>query len=439
MNFTVTKNRKVSDILFIIWAGGAALLSYSLVYALRKPYTAAEFNGLDFFGIDYKIAVTTIQIIGYLISKFAGIKIISEMKREKRFHFFAAFVACAELSLIGFALLPHPYNAISMFFNGLSLGCMWGIIFSFIEGRRVTDLLASLLGVSIVFSSGLSKSIGLYVMNDMNIDPFWMPAIVGGMAFPLLLLFGYGLKRLPNPTEEDIIQKSERVTLNKDSRKALIKKYAPILSLLFISNLLLMILRDIKEDFLVNIIDMSNHSSWLFAQIDSVVTLLILGMFALLTFCKDNMKALLILMSLVIISCLVMTYISLFHSILNISSITWLFIMSLSLYIAFLTFQTIFFDRFIACFKIKGNVGFFIAMIDFIGYAGTASILISKEIFKIETDWFMLFNNMAAIIGCLCSFFFALALGLLIKENKRINPESQYKKIEISNSCLQTT
>ena len=31
------------------WAGGAALLSYSLVYALRKPFTAATFDGLDFF------------------------------------------------------------------------------------------------------------------------------------------------------------------------------------------------------------------------------------------------------------------------------------------------------------------------------------------------------------------------------------------------------
>ena len=41
------KNKQLSDILFILWAGGAALLSYSLVYALRKPYTAAAFEGVD--------------------------------------------------------------------------------------------------------------------------------------------------------------------------------------------------------------------------------------------------------------------------------------------------------------------------------------------------------------------------------------------------------
>lgn len=31
-------NKPISNFLFILWAGGTALLSYSLVYALRKPF-----------------------------------------------------------------------------------------------------------------------------------------------------------------------------------------------------------------------------------------------------------------------------------------------------------------------------------------------------------------------------------------------------------------
>lgn len=62
----ITANRRMSDVLLVLWAGGAALLSYSLVYALRKPYTAASFEGLTFWGSDYKVAVTTIQILGYV-------------------------------------------------------------------------------------------------------------------------------------------------------------------------------------------------------------------------------------------------------------------------------------------------------------------------------------------------------------------------------------
>lgn len=389
------------------------MLSYSLVYALRKPYTAASFDGLTFWGTDYKVAVTTIQILGYVIAKFFGIKIISELKKENRFRFFVGSAILAEAALIGFGLLSAPYNVVAMFVNGLSLGCMWGVIFSFIEGRKVTDILASLLGVSMVFSSGLAKSLGLFVMNEMQVDPFWMPAVIGGLALPVLAFTGYMLKRLPQPTAEDIALRNERVVLDGKGRVALFRKYAPILSLLFACNFMLLVLRDIKEDFLVNILDMSNQSSWLFARIDTIVTLVILGIFALFIFCRSNIKALLSLMVLVITGCLTMTYVSFQYEAFVSRPITWLFIQSLSLYIAYLTFQTIFFDRFIACFRIKGNVGFFIALIDFIGYLGTVSLLSVKELLDIDLEWFVWFNHIACFVGGICSILFVIA-GVLI-------------------------
>ena len=408
-----TNQKHLSDALLILWAGGAALLSYSLVYALRKPYTAASFEGLTFMGSDYKVAVTTIQILGYVIAKFFGIKIISELKKENRFRFFVGSAILAELALVGFGLLEAPYNVAAMFVNGLSLGCMWGVIFSFIEGRKVTDILASLLGVSMVFSSGVAKSFGLFAMNEMQIDQFWMPAVIGGFALPLLVFMGYMLKRLPQSTAEDIALRNERVVLDGKGRVALFRKYAPILTLLFIGNFMLLVLRDIKEDFLVNILDMSNQSSWLFACIDTIVTLIILGIFALFASFRSNIRALLWLMTLVIAGCLTMTYVSFHYETLDLKPVTWLFIQSLSLYIAYLTFQTIFFDRFIACFRIKGNVGFFIALIDFIGYLGTVTLLSTKEFLNIELEWFALFNHIAGFVGATCSILFIVASILI--------------------------
>lgn len=407
-----TNQKHLSDALLILWAGGAALLSYSLVYALRKPYTAASFEGLTFMGSDYKVAVTTIQILGYVIAKFFGIKIISELKKENRFRFFVGSAILAELALVGFGLLEAPYNVAAMFVNGLSLGCMWGVIFSFIEGRKVTDILASLLGVSMVFSSGVAKSFGLFAMNEMQIDQFWMPAVIGGFALPLLVFMGYMLKRLPQPTAEDIALRNERVVLDGKGRVALFRKYAPILTLLFIGNFMLLVLRDIKEDFLVNILDMSNQSSWLFARIDTIVTLIILGIFALFAFFRSNIRALLWLITLVIAGCLTMTYVSFHYETLDLKPVT-LFIQSLSLYIAYLTFQTIFFDRFIACFRIKGNVEFFIALIDFIGYLGTVTLLSTKEFLNIELEWFALFNHIAGFVGATCSVLFIVASILI--------------------------
>lgn len=420
--------KRLSDFLFILWAGGAALLSYSLVYALRKPYTAAAFDGYEIFGMDYKVVVTIAQIVGYVISKFIGIKLISELKREKRLKYILSFIVMAEGALVLFGFLPAPYNIGAMFLNGLSLGCMWGIIFSFIEGRRMTDILASLLGVSMVVSSGTAKSVGLYVMNTLHVSEFWMPALIGAFALPLLALLGYVLNALPQPSAEDIAMKSERDTLNGKQRWQLFRNFMPFLSLLFVANVVLVILRDIKEDFLVKIIDVSDYSSWLFAQVDSVVTVIILVIFGLMVFVKNNLKALSILLGLIIVCMIVMAIISFGYEQFHLNPIVWLFIQSLCLYMAYLTFQTIFFDRFIACFKIRGNVGFFIAMNDFLGYTGTVAVLVLKEFFSPDINWTSFYNLMAGYVGIICLFAFIGSFVYLHqryrKENKTVIPSS---------------
>lgn len=408
-----SSRKRLSDFLFILWAGGAALLSYSLVYALRKPFTAASFENAEFFDMDYKVVVTISQILGYVVSKFIGIKLISELQSEERFKFILTSVLLAEASLILFGLLSTPFNVAAMFLNGLSLGCMWGVIFSFIEGRRVTDILASLLGVSMVISSGTAKSVGLYVMNHLHVSEFWMPALIGAVALPLLLLLGWALNKLPEPNKEDIAMKSERETLNGKQRWELFKSYMPFLSMLFIANIAIVVLRDIKEDFLVNIIDVSAYSPWLFAQIDSVVTLIILGIFGLMVLVKDNLKALSVLFGLIIAGMIVMSVVSFGQQQLRLSPVIWLFIQSLCLYIAYLTFQTIFFDRFIACFRIRGNVGFFIVTTDFLGYTGTVLVLVLKEFYNPDIDWAVFYNQFAGYVGIFCCVTFVCSFVYL--------------------------
>ena len=422
MNFSFIRDRRsFSDFIFILWAGGAALLSYSLVYALRKPFTAATFDGLSIWGMDYKVVVTITQILGYLLAKFIGIKLISELKGQHRLKFILGAIVLAELALVGFAILPSPGNIFAMFFNGLALGCMWGVIFSFIEGRRVTDMLASLLGISMVISSGAAKSLGLFVMDHWQVSEFWMPALIGGCALPCLALLGYVLQSLPKPSEEDRALKAERMTLDGRQRWDLFKNYMPFLSIILVANFLLVALRDIKEDFLVKIFDVagSGYSSWIFAQLDSIVTLIILIIFGLMVFVRNNMRVLLILLSLVILGMLTMSFISLRYEALQLSPVVWLFIQSLCLYLAYLCFQTIFFDRFIACFRIRGNVGFFIVLIDFIGYLGTVIVLAIKEFLNPDINWLSFYNQLAGYVGLGCSVLFVGAWVYLYRRAKR--------------------
>lgn len=417
---TIPGNKKpMPDWLFVLWAGGTALLSYSLVYALRKPFTAAEFEGLQVYGMDYKIAVSIIQLLGYVSAKLLGIKYISELRPEGRLKFIIGSAALSEISLIAFGVLPIPYNIVALYFNGLSLGCMWGVIFSFLEGRRTTDILASIMGVSMALSSGVAKSLGLYALNQLHVSEFWMPALIGAAAFPLLCFTGWMMTRFPRPTEADIASRSERVTLNGHQRWALFRRFMPLLILLFGANLLLTVQRDIKEDFIVCIIDVQTISSWAFAQIDSIATFVLLAVFALLATTYNHLKVLCMLLILSTFGMGTLAFLGATEGNEHIPTTIWLFLQSLCLDIAYLSFQTIFFERFIACFKIKGNVGFFIITIDFVGYLGTLGLLLFKEFCASHIDWASFYNHMSLFIGVACCLSFILSLVYMIHARKR--------------------
>ena len=91
------------------------------------------------------------------------------------------------------------------------------------------------------------------------------------------------MTRMPQPTQADKELRTERVALDSKARLSLFKNFMPVLVMLFFANLFVTVLQDIKEDFLVKILDVdaAGLSSWAFAKVDATVTLIILCMFGL--------------------------------------------------------------------------------------------------------------------------------------------------------------
>ncbi|MEC7264794.1 MAG: DUF5690 family protein, partial [Bacteroidota bacterium] len=76
--------KKRSSLIFVLHASLAAFGTYFCMYAFRKPFSVATFEGLSYFGVNYKILLVIAQVIGYALSKFVGIKVISELKPNRR-------------------------------------------------------------------------------------------------------------------------------------------------------------------------------------------------------------------------------------------------------------------------------------------------------------------------------------------------------------------
>ncbi len=90
----------------------AAFGAYFCMYAFRKPFNAGTYTNLYLGSIGYKSVLIIAQAIGYMLSKFIGIKVISELKAVSRNKLIIALILIAEGALLLFGLVPAPYNFI---------------------------------------------------------------------------------------------------------------------------------------------------------------------------------------------------------------------------------------------------------------------------------------------------------------------------------------
>jgi len=393
-------------------AAFAAFGVYFCMYGFRKPFTVASFEGLSYFGIDYKVLIIIAQVMGYFISKFLGIKFISELKPEKRIFYLFIFIAVAEIALLGFAVIPAPYNILCMFINGIPLGMIWGIVFSYIEGRKTTEIIGLFLCSSFVVSSGFTKSAGKFLMDTFRISEFWMPFSAGLLFIIPLLIFGLMLEKLPQPTEEDILLKNKREPLHKAERKKIIQQFlVPMvcITLLYVS---LTVLRDFRDNFNREIWDNLHirFSSSVFTLTEIPIAAMVLLILGFMVKIKNNRKAFAWYHYLLFGGILTVGFSIFLFEIKVISPFLWMVLSGFGMYLCYIPFNGMYFDRMIAAFNIKGNVGFLIYLVDSFGYLGSVLILLYKNFGSPQTSWLNFYIRLNYIIVAivLVSSFIAL-------------------------------
>ena len=405
----------------IIHAVIASFGVYFCMYAFRKPFTIATFESISYWGIDYKILLIIFQVLGYMLSKFIGIKIISELKPKRRGLFLVVMIFLAEIALLLFAITPKPYNIIFMFLNGLPLGMVWGIVFSYLEGRRFTEILGVALSSSFIVSSGFVKTIGKYIMDNWHISEYWMPFVTGSLFILPFLFFTFLLEKLPKPDEEDQKLKTKRVPMSPLERKKLFLKFAFPIIILVLFYTSLTAFRDFRDNFARELWDalgyQGNSSVYTTSEIPiAIAVLVILGS---LGFIKNNMKAFLMYHYLLLFGTILIGISTWLFQIQAISPFIWMILTGFGLYSCYVPFGCIFFDRMVAVFKIKGNSVFLIYIADSFGYLGSMSILLYKNFGQPSLSWLQFFTYGTYIISISGIIITIMSLVYFIKKNKK--------------------
>ncbi|MEM8896064.1 MAG: DUF5690 family protein, partial [Bacteroidota bacterium] len=233
----------------ILWIGLAAFATYSCMYAFRKSFSVGVFEGIYYLGLDFKSLLVIAQSIGYMLSKFIGIKFISELKKGYRAILLLSLIGISELALIMFAVIPPPYNFWCLFLNGLPLGMIWGIVFSYLEGRSTTELLGVMLSISFILASNISKSVAQWLLVGLNVSEFHMPYITGLIFTLPLLVSVYFLNRAPNPTKADVESRLARTPMTAESRIKSLKAIWSTMLMLVVSYILLTVFRDLRSNY----------------------------------------------------------------------------------------------------------------------------------------------------------------------------------------------
>lgn len=372
-----------------LWAVIAAFGTYFCMYMYRKPFTSASFEVDGWTDWDQKAVLVAAQVLGYLVSKIIGIRVVAEVRREHRALLLVGLIGLAHAALFLFAIAPSPWHIACIFLNGLPLGIVFGLVLGFLEGRRVSEALTAGLCASFILAGGVSKTVGTRILDQakttwgwsLHDAERWMPFLAGVVFLPLVFFFAWMLNRIPPPNARDEDARSRRDAMQKEERSRAVRKYAGFLVAISAMYLMVTILRSLRDDFAPEILSGLGASvrADAYASIDFYVALVAMLANGASIFIASNRTALLASMGVCAAGFLLTLMTVSMYSTLQLAPETIMVLIGAGLYLPYVAVHTTLFERMIALTRDRSNVGFFMYLADSIGYCGYVVLMLARS------------------------------------------------------------
>jgi hypothetical protein len=323
-----------------------------------------------------------------MLSKFMGIKVIAEMPPGRRAYMLILLVGLAEVALILFGAVPRPWNSICLFFNGLALGLVYGLVMGFLEGRRLTEALIAGLCASFILADGVTKSTGALILK-WGVAEDWMPALAGMFYVVPFGVFVWMLVQIPPPNHHDVAVRRERHVMRAGDRIEFLKRHIYGLVPLVVMFLCVTLLRSVRADFAPEIWKAlgTNAAPEIFSQSEMWVALGVIAINGSTVLILDNRTAFFsalavcgLGMCLLAVSLLALRYEW-------ISSFTFMVTLGLGLYLPYVAVHTTIFERMLAMTKDRGNMGFLMYVADSFGYLGYVVVMLARQIWSADVNF----------------------------------------------------
>jgi hypothetical protein len=385
-----------SSLRFTAFASLAGFAAYFSMYAFRKPFAAASYLSVTgwHFALEFKIAAVIAQVLGYATAKFIGIRVIAAMRPQYRAMAILGLIGASWIALLAFALLPALLKVPAMYLNGLSLGMIWGLVFSFMEGRRTSEVLGAVLCASFIVSSGAVKSVGLLLMQHLHVNEFWMPAATGLLFVPILLLSVWGLAALPAPSPEDEAERVRRAPMTGGEMRAFLAEYGLGVALLVVTYVFATALRDFRDNFGAELWTALGFEdpAGVFTSAEIPVAAVALVAMGIIVKVKNNVRALAVIHGMILAGLVLLGGATLAFDAGWLGPVAWMILSGAGLYVVYTPFNAMLFDRLVAVSGRVANAGFLIYVADAAGYTGSCALLLWRNFAWLKAEWLTVFR-----------------------------------------------
>jgi hypothetical protein len=172
-------------------------------------------------------------------------------------------------------------------------------------------------------------------------------------------------------------------------RKKFFIQFAPGIILTVLIYVGLTIFRDMRDNFAVEFwteLGFKNTPQLLiFSEVPIVV--LVLTFIALMILVRNNRLVFFSTFGMIFISGTLLLLTTILFISGKLDPMSWMIVAGFAMYLPYLAYNTVFFERWIAYFKIKSNIGFLMYVADAAGYLGSTCVLLLKNFSPKNVSW----------------------------------------------------
>jgi hypothetical protein len=405
----------------IAFAAAVAFGTYFCMYAFRKPFDATKFYAVAADGtavlteagkpvavkfldtrVDLKTACVIAQVIGYMLSKYIGTKVCSEVRARYRGFLLVGLILWAAVALGLFAVLPPDLKPIAMFLNGLPLGMVWGLCVRYLEGRRATEVMIAGMSCSYIIAGAATRDVGRdLVMRQWGVAEGLMP-LVTGLLFLLPFVAGVVLlNQIPPPTAADVAARGERVEMDRFQRRAFLRHYGVGFGMLLVAYFFLTAFRDFRDHYGAEIFDALGlgEQKAIFSSTEKWAMFGVIAALAGMYFIRNNRRALVAVYAVITGGFAVIGVATAAFMSGALSGYWWMAACGVGLYLAYVPYGAVLFERMMAASRFAGTAAFAIQLADGVGYTGSVLLQLFRDLAYGQFDRLQFITPFALIVS----------------------------------------